>query len=334
MAKKYGMDMGTANTLVCTKGQIILYEPSVVAISNSDGEPVAIGKEAKSMLGKTPSGISAFRPLRDGVIADSTAATKMVRGYLERVQAFSIFSRPIMVVSTPYNATAVEKDALEAAIMGAGARFVALVDEPIAAAIGAGLRVGAAKGSMIVDIGGGSTESAVISQMGIVRADSIKIAGDAFDNAIVEYIEQTRNTLIGLPTAEKLKIECGSAHPRFDGRSYSAAGIDQLSKMGTIINISGGEIREALKEPLNEIAEAIEHTLRFTPPELSADIYDYGITLTGGGCCIKGLPLLLQERLGIRVTRAKKPHFTVCNGIVRIMESEESFGSLLQYRSR
>lgn len=334
MAKKYGMDLGTANTLVCTKGQIILYEPSVIAISNSDGEPVAIGNDAKKMLGKTPAGISAFRPLMDGVIADSAAATKMVRGYLERVQAFSIFSRPIMVVSTPYKATSVEKDALEAAIIGAGARFVALVDEPIAAAIGAGLRVGAAKGSMIVDIGGGSTEVAVISQMGIVRADSVRIAGDVFDRSIAEYIEQTRNTTIGLPTAEKLKIECGSAHPKFDGSTCRVAGINQLNKMGTLIDVNGGEVREALAEPLDAICEAIEHTLRLTPPELSADIYDYGITLTGGGCCIKGLPLLLQERLGIKVTRAKKPHFTVCNGIIRIMESEESFGSLLQYRSR
>lgn len=334
MAKKYGMDLGTESTLVCTNGNIVLYEPSVVAINNNDGELVAIGKDAKSMLGKTPTGISAYRPMKDGVIADSAAATKMVRGYLEQVQAFSIFSRPIMVVSSPYKATAVEKDALEAAICNAGARFVALVDQPLAAAIGAGLRVGSAKGSMIVDIGAGSTETAVISQLGIVRADSIKVAGDSFDRAIVEYIEQTKNTLIGMPTAEKLKIECGSVHPNFDDRSCTVAGINRLSKMGAVITVSGGEIREALKEPLDEIAEAIEHTLRFTPPELSADIYDHGIVLSGGGCCIKGLPILLQERLGIRVTRAKKPHFTVCNGILRIMESEESFGSLLQYRGR
>lgn len=336
MAKKYGMDLGTANTVICHRGQIVLNEPSIVAISDSDGEPIAIGREAKSMLGKTPMGISAFQPLKDGVIADGGATTKMTRGFLEQIQAFSVFSRPIMIVSTPYSATEVEKEALEHAIRYAGARDVALIDEPLAAAIGAGLRVGIAKGSMIVDIGGGSTEAAVISQMGIVRAESIKIAGNAFDLAIAEYIEQTRNVIIGLPTAEKLKMECGSAFPRFDSRTCTVAGMDKLNshKMGTTLTVSGGEIREALKEPLDMIAEAIEHTLKITPPELSADIYGKGITLTGGGSCILGIPQMLEQRLGIKVVRVKnkRPLLTVCEGIARVMESEELLGTLLQYR--
>ncbi len=333
MAKVYGIDLGTANTLICHNGEIILRAPSVVAV-NDDREIVALGPSAKNMLGKTPAGITAYRPLRGGVIAEYDIASKMVRGFLELVDAFSIFSRPVVVVCIPHKATGVEKRALEDAIFEAGARYVALIDEPIAAAIGTGLRIGAPRGSMIADIGGGSTEVAVISHGGIVNAGSIRVAGDEFDNAIVEYIKQTRNVLIGSASAEELKIRCGSAHPDFDVGSISVAGRNLLSGMGTVLTVSSGEIREALGEPLSEIVHSIKHTLEFTPPELSADICDYGLMLTGGGSRLRGISRLLEQRLGIRVTAAKNPMEAVCRGILRVMESEGQMGELLKYRAR
>lgn len=334
MAKIYGIDLGTANTLICHRGQIIMRAPSVVAVNDSDREIVALGLEAKRMLGKTPAGITAFRPLKGGVIAEYDVASKMVHGFLEYVNAFSVFSRPVIVVCIPHKATGVEKRALEDAIFEAGARYVALIDEPLAAAIGTGLRVGAAKGSMIVDIGGGSTEVAVISHGGIVTAGSVRIAGDGFDEAIVEYIKQTRNTLIGTASAEELKMRCGAAHPSFDSGEATVSGRDLLSGMGTTINVKSGEIREAVREPLAEIIEAIKRTLEQTPPELSADIYDHGIMLTGGGSRLRGIGKLLEERTGIKVTQAQRPLEAVCRGISRVMESEGQMGELLRYRSR
>ncbi len=334
MAKVFGMDLGTANTLICHRGEIILRAPSVVAVNNDDGEIVALGPSAKDMLGKTPAGITAYRPLKGGVIAEYEVASKMVRGFLEHIGAFSLFSRPVIVVCIPHKATDVEKRALEDAIFEAGARYVALIDEPLAAAIGTGLRVGASKGSMIADIGGGSTEIAVISHGGIVNAGSIRVAGDEFDEAIVEYIKQTRNVLIGTASAEELKIRCGSAHPAFDGGSHIVAGRNLLGGMGTTITVSSGEIREALTPPLTEIIDAIKHTLEFTPPELSADIYDYGLMLTGGASRLRGVGRLIEERLGVRVTPAKNPMEAVCRGILRVIESEGQMGEILRYRAR
>ena len=334
MAKIFGMDLGTANTLICHKGNIILRAPSVVALSDDDREIVALGPKAKDMLGKTPSGISAIRPLKGGVIADYEVASKMVRGFLDRVGAFSLFSRPIIIVCIPHKATGVERRALEDAIFEAGARNVALIEEPLAAAIGTGLRVGATKGSMIMDIGGGSTEVAVISNGGIVTASSVRVAGDSLDEAIVEHIKTTRNTLIGTATAEDIKIRCGAAHPAFDSGEVQVAGRNLLSGMGCTITVTSREVREAVAEPLEEIVNTVKHTLEVTPPELSADIYDYGIMLTGGGARLRGISQTLQEHLGIRVTTAKYPLEAVCRGILRVMESEGQLGELLRYRSR
>lgn len=334
MAKTYGIDLGTANTLICHRGQIILRAPSVVAVSDSDREIVALGMEAKDMLGKTPAGITATRPLKGGVITDYDVAAKMVHGFLEARGAFSIFSRPRIIVCIPHKATGVEQRALEDAIFEAGARGVSLIDEPIAAALGTGLRVGASKGSMIVDIGGGTTEAAVISHNGIVTAGSVRVAGDEFDEAIVEYIKQNRNTLIGTASAEKLKLACGAAHPSFDSGEATVSGRDLLSGMGTTIAVSSAEIRTAIAEPLSEIIGTIKRTLERTPPELSADIYDYGIMLTGGGSCLRGISQVMSERLGIRVTRAKEPLQAVCRGISKVMEYEEQMGELLRYRER
>jgi rod shape-determining protein MreB len=211
---------------------------------------------------------------------------------------------------------------------------VALIEEPLAAAIGTGLRVGAAKGSMIVDIGGGSTEIAVISHGGIVSAGSVRIAGDEFDEAIVEHLRKTRNTLIGTATAEDLKRGCGSAHPSFDKGEMVVAGRNLLSGMGATIRVSSAEVREAVREPLGEIIDAISHTLETTPPELSADIYDYGIMLTGGGAMLRGIDRLITEKTGIKVTVAKRPLEAVCIGISRVLESEGQMGDLLRYRGR
>ena len=335
MARIYGLDLGTANTMICHKGEIILRAPSVVAINDADREIVALGPSAKSMLGKTPAGITAFRPLKGGVIAEYDVASKMVRGFLEHIGAFSLFSRPVIIVCIPHKATGVEKRALEDAIFEAGARYVALIDEPMAAAIGTGLRVGASKGSMIVDIGGGSTEVAVISNGGIVSADSIRVAGDEFDEAIVEYIKDTKNTLIGAASAEELKLKCGAAHPAFDSGYGTVAGRSLLNGMGTTVTLSSAELREAVAEPLEQIIGSIKHTLEFTPPELSADIYDYGIMLTGGGSRLRGIGRYIEDRVGIRVTQAKQPMEAVCRGISRVMESEGQLGDmLLRYRSR
>ncbi len=334
MSKIYGMDLGTANTLICHRGEIILRAPSVVAINDDDREIVALGPSAKNMLGKTPAGITAFRPLKGGVIAEYEVASKMVHGFLERVGAFSVFSRPVVVVCIPHKATGVEKRALEDAIFEAGARYVALIDEPLAAAIGTGLRVGAPRGSMIADIGGGTTEIAVISHGGIVNAGSIRVAGDEFDEAIVEYIKETRGVLIGLASAEELKIKCGCAHPDFDGGEATVAGRNLLGGMGTLITVSSAEIREALTPSLERIIEEVKHTLEFTPPELSADIYDYGLMLTGGGSRLRGIGRFAEGRLGIKVTQAKNPLEAVCRGISRVIESESHQGDLLRYRAR
>ena len=337
MAKIFGLDLGTANTLICAKSKgIILRAPSVVAINDvsREREIVALGMAAKSMLGKTPEGITAFRPLKGGVIAEYDVAAKMVRGYLEAIGAFSLFSRPSVIACIPYEATDVERRALEDALQEAGARLMPMIDEPLAAAIGTGLRVGSAKGSMIVDIGGGSTEVAVISHKGIVSASSTRIAGDHLDDAIVEYIKKNRDTLIGVATAEELKRSCGSAHPLYDRGESRVAGRNLLNGLGAIITVSSGELREAVKEPLEQIIDSIKHTLECTPPELSSDIYDYGIMLTGGGAMLRGIDRLISERTGIRVTVAKRPLESVCLGISRIIDSEGQMGDLLRYRVR
>jgi rod shape-determining protein MreB len=335
MAKIFGIDLGTANTLICAKGKgIILRAPSVVAINDSSREIVALGMSAKNMLGKTPAGITAFRPLHGGVIAEYEVASKMVRGFLEVSGAFSLFSRPAIIVCIPHEATGVEKRALEDAIFEAGARSVALIEEPLAAAIGTGLRVGAAKGSMIVDIGGGTTEVAVISLGGIVASNSVRVAGDEFDDAIISYLRRRRGILIGSTTAEALKIRIGSAHPSCDSGEMEVCGRSLGSGLGAVMKVSSSEVREAISGNLEQIVYAIKKTLEQTPPELSSDIYDFGIMLTGGGALLRGIDKLISERTGIAVKIAQKPLESVCAGILRVIESEGRMGNLLQYRGR
>ena len=335
MAKVIGVDLGTANTLVCMKGKgIILHSPSVVAISKASRDIVALGKEAKRMLGKTPEGILAFRPIKDGVIADFDVTAKMLRAFFEITDSISFFSRPSVIVCTPYSVTEVERRAVEDAVFEAGARSVALIDEPLAAAVGTGIRVDGAQGSMIVDIGGGTTEVAVISLGGIVSSRSVRVAGDEFDEAIIAYMRKTYNVLIGNVTAEELKMRIGSAHPSVYKGELEVCGRNLRTGLGATLTVSSEDIRLAISEPLSQIIDAIKSTLEQTPPELSSDIYDYGIKLTGGGALLGGIDLLISEKTGIRVTKAPRPLGSVCAGILRIIESEGELGDLLRYRGR
>ena len=335
MAKIIGIDLGTANSLVCVKSKgIVLRTPSVVAISKSDREIVAVGNKARSMLGKTPAGIEAIKPLRDGVVSHPDVTAKLIRAFFDYTDAISFFSRPSVIVCVPYNVTEVEKRAVEDAVFAAGARAVALIEEPLAAAIGTGLRVGGARGNMIVDIGGGTTEVAVISLGGIVTSGSIRIAGDELDEAIVSYLCRRRGIRIGLSEAERLKIKIGSAHPSFDSGDSMVSGHSLESGLGAEMKILSSEIREAMTPNLEQIIQVIKKTLEQTPPELSSDIYDYGITLTGGGALLRGIDKLITERTGLKVKIAPRPLDSVCLGIFKIIESEGKMGNLLQYRGR
>ena len=335
MAKIIGIDLGTANSLVCVKSKgIVLRTPSVVAISKSDRQVVALGDKARRMLGKTPEGIEAIKPLRDGVVANPDVTSKMIRAFFEYTEAISFFSRPSVIICIPYNVTEVEKRAVEDAAFEAGARAVALIEEPLAAAIGTGIKVGGARGNMIVDIGGGTTEVAVISLGGIVTSNSIRVAGDELDEAIVAYLSRKRGILIGTATAEALKIRIGSAHPTCDAGELEVAGRSLESGLGVTMRIRSSEIREAITPNLEQIIQAIKKTLELTPPELSADIYDHGITLTGGGALLKGIDRLITERTNLKIKIAPRPLDSVCLGIFKVIESEGRMGNILQYRGR
>lgn len=335
MAKIVGIDLGTANSLMCMKGKPkFLVCPSVVAINKNTREVVAVGAKARNMLGKTPEGILTVHPMSEGNIADPDVAAKMLRIFFEEAAVISFFSRPSVIASVPYKANEVAKRALEQAIFDAGARSVALIDEPMAAALGTGIRVGRARGSMIVDIGGGTTQIAVISLGGISAMTSLRTAGNKFDEAIVQYIRANREVLIGMTNAEELKLGVGSAHPTADRGSMEVCGRNLRNGLGAIIQVSSGEIREALTPQLDHVIKAIVHTLEETPPELSSDIYDFGIMLTGGGAKLAGIARLIEQRTGLRVTVAKNPLESVCAGIARVIETEGEFGSLLHYRGR
>lgn len=335
MAKTVGVDLGTANTLICMKGAgIVVRSPSVVAINKESREIITQGNEAKQMLGKTPAGILAFRPMKDGVITDADVTAGMLRNYFLHIGALSTFSRPMVIACVPYGVTEVEKRAVEDAVFEAGARRVSLIDEPLAAALGSGLRVGGPRGTMIVDVGGGTTEVAVISMGGIVASRSIRIAGDELDEAIISYLRQNRGVLVGPATAELLKIRVGSAHAEVTRGKIAVSGMSLQRRMGVTIEVDSQEIREALEENLNQVILAIKQTLEQTPPELSSDLYDFGITLTGGGALLPGLGRLIGERTGIRVQVAKRPMESVCNGILRVINSAGTPEEFLRYRER
>ena len=300
-----GIDLGTASVLVYVKGKgIVLQEPSVVAIDTSTNKVLAVGEEAQKMLGRTPGNIVAIRPLKDGVISDYDVTEKMLKHFIEKVTGgvgLFRFFKPQIIVCVPSGVTEVEKRAVIDATMEAGARDVFLIEEPIAAAIGAGIEISQPNGSMVVDIGGGTSDVAVISLGGIVVSTSIKIAGDKFDEAIVKYMRKKHSILIGERTAEEIKINIGSAFPRDKEVTMDVRGRNLVSGLPETIKVSSEETLEALRESVAQIADAVHYVLEKTPPELSADISDKGILMTGGGSLLWGLDKLIAKRTGINV---------------------------------
>ena len=316
------IDLGTANTLVYVKGEgIVLNEPSIVAIHQADNTVLAVGKEAKAMLGRTPGNIVAIRPLKDGVIADFDVTEKMLRYFIRRVHKRRALVRPRIVIGVPSGITQVEKRAVRDSAMQAGAREVYLIEEPMAAAIGAGLPITEPGGNMIVDIGGGTTEVAVISLSGIVYSQSVRIAGDEMDEAIVQYMRKNYNLLIGERRAEEIKIQIGSAYPMGgERRTMEVKGRDLVDGIPKTIVIGDDEIREALREPIMTIVDAVRTALERTPPELAADIVDKGIVLTGGGALLKGLDLLLRQETNLPITVAEDPLSCVALGTGKVLD--------------
>ncbi len=297
-----GIDLGTASVLVFVKGKgIVLQEPSVVAIDTNTGEVKAVGEEARSMLGRTPGYISAIRPLRDGVISDFKTTEIMLRYFIDKVitNRLSRLFPPRIVVCVPSGVTQVEKKAVIDAARSAGAKETYIIEEPIAAAIGAGIDISKPTGSMVVDVGGGTTDVAVISLGGIVVSDSIKVAGDKFDEAIIKYVRKQHNMLIGERTAEDIKCRIGTVYPRVSETEMDIRGRNLLSGLPRILKLTSAEMLEALEEPMFRIIEAVHSVLEKTPPELAADISDRGIVLTGGGSLLHGLDRLIQEKTGI-----------------------------------
>ncbi|MBR2847896.1 MAG: rod shape-determining protein [Clostridia bacterium] len=335
MGKSIGIDLGTANTIVYVKGKgIVLREPSVVAVEARTRRVVAVGNEAKLMLGKTPGSITAMRPLKDGVIAEFDVTASMLHHFFNRAAGNSLFSRPRVIICIPYGVTEVEKRAVQDVTLEAGAQSVALIEEPIAAAIGSGLKVGNAQGCMIVDIGGGTTEVAVISLGGIVLSTSLRSAGDELDEAIIAYMKREHNILIGEMTAEMLKKNIGSVHPQTDRGTMVVRGRNLLNGLPATIAVSSAEIRKAMAEEVAHIIECIRTTLENTPPELASDIYDNGIMLAGGGALLNGLDLLISQVTGIRTTVAKSPLDCVAFGIGHVIESMGELSGIVTFRSR
>ena len=318
------IDLGTANTLVYAKGRgVVSSEPSVVAVQ-TDHRGVdrvrAVGKEAKSMLGRTPGSIRAVRPLKDGVIADFEIAEAMLRYFIQRAHNRSTLLRPRIVISVPSGITEVEKRAVRESALSASAREVFLLEEPMAAAIGAGLPITEPSGNMIIDIGGGTTEVAVISLAGVVYANSVRVGGDKMDDAILNYVKRKYNLLIGERTAERIKIEIGSAYPTDEVRTMFVKGRDLVAGVPKTLEVNSEDVREALMEPVNAIVEATRIALERTPPELSADIADKGIVLSGGGALLENLDVLLREETNLPIMLAEDPFTAVVMGCGRCLD--------------
>ncbi|MBL9146042.1 MAG: rod shape-determining protein [Verrucomicrobiaceae bacterium] len=323
-SRDIGIDLGTANTLVYVKDHgIVLREPSVVAVKSGTNEVVAVGDDAKRMLGRTPGGITAIRPLKDGVIADFRVTEAMLRHFIRKVHNRRSMVRPRVVIAVPSGITEVEKRAVKESAEQAGAREVYLMEEPMAAAIGVGLPVQEAAGNMIVDIGGGTTEVAIISLSGIVYARSVRVAGDELDEAIINYMKRAYNLMIGERTAEEIKLRIGSAFPLGKEATMEVKGRDMVAGLPKTITITSQEVREAMLEPLNTIIDAVRTTLERCPPELSADLVDRGIMLAGGGALLRGLDKLLQEETALPVHVAEDPLSAVAEGTGRVLSELE-----------
>jgi rod shape-determining protein MreB len=329
-----GIDLGTANTLVCIAGQgIVISEPSVVAVRRGTNEVLldgnAVGLTAKEMIGKTPGNIEAIRPLRNGVIADFEITEKMLRYFIRKVHKGRQFVRPRIVISIPSGITAVERRAVINSAERAGARKVYLVEEPIAAGIGAGLPIAEPVASMIVDIGGGTTEVAVISLFGLVHAESIRVAGDEFDGAICEYMRRVHNIMIGEPTAERVKIQIGSAAPLEQEMEMEVAGRDTITGLPRRTVVRSEEIREALADPIKQITSAVRRTLEKTPPELAADLSMSGLTLAGGGALLRKMDVAIEQVIQLPVRIAKDPLTCVARGTFEFLNQLHLYSQVL-----
>jgi rod shape-determining protein MreB len=330
-ANEIAVDLGTANTLVYVKGEgIVLNEPSVVAIDRNSNEPKAFGLDAKRMLGRTPEGIIAVRPLKDGVIADFEVTEKMLRHFLKTIIDKHLFRvKPKVIVCVPSGITEVERRAVRDSAETAGAKEVWMVAEPMAAAIGVGLPVETPTGNMVIDIGGGTTEIAVIALSGIVCDTSIRTGGDELDQAIVQFMRKNYNLLVGEPTAEAIKIKIGSAYPTGDEREMEVKGRDLVSGIPKTVRVHSTEVREAVQEPIQQIVDAVRRALEITPPELASDIVDRGIVMTGGGALIRGLDLLLAQETGLPIHVDEDPLTCVVRGTGRILDEYDKYRSVL-----
>jgi rod shape-determining protein MreB and related proteins len=335
LGRDMAVDLGTANTLVYVRGRgIVLNEPSVVAINTRTGAILAVGTEAKRMIGRTPGHIIAVRPLKDGVIADFDVTEKMLRYFIQRVHKRRFLAKPRVVVCVPSGITGVEQRAVEEATIQAGARAAYIIEEPMAAAIGAGLPIHEPTGNMVVDIGGGTTEVAVISLGGIVTSQSIRIGGDELDESIIAYIKKEYSLMLGERTAEEIKMAVGSAFPLADEPHAEIRGRDLVSGLPKTIILSAEEVRKAMEESINAIVDAVKNTLDKTPPELAADIMDKGIVLTGGGGLLRGLDERLKHETGIPIHTTENPLSSVAIGSGKCLEEFEALKKLLISSSR
>ncbi|HEX2947752.1 MAG TPA: rod shape-determining protein [Clostridia bacterium] len=330
LARDIGIDLGTANTLVHLKGKgIVVREPSVVAINKTTKAILAVGDDAKNMIGRTPGDIVAIRPMKDGVIADFDITQSMLKYFIKRAMGSGFVSKPRVVICVPSGVTEVEKRAVEEATLQAGAKEAYLIEEPMAAAIGANLPVEEPSGSMIVDIGGGTSEVAVISLGGIVTSKSLRIAGDEFDEAIVHFVKKEYNLMIGERSAEQIKVTIGNAYLKPQDETMEVRGRDLITGLPKNISISSSEINEALKEPINAIVDSIKFTLEKTPPELASDIMDKGIMLAGGGALLSGLDKLIHEETGMPVMVAERPLDCVAIGAGKVLDEIETLKRVL-----
>jgi len=329
-SRDIGIDLGTANTLVHLKGKgIVAREPSVVAINTKSGDILAVGDAAKDMIGRTPGNIIAIRPMRDGVIADFEITQAMLKYFIKKAFSKGIIGKPRVVICVPSGVTEVEKRAVEEASLAAGAREAYLIEEPMAAAIGANLPVEEPTGNMVVDIGGGTSEVAVISLGGIVTSKSLRVAGDELDESIVHYVKKEYNLMIGERTAEGIKMTIGSAYPRAKEEKLEIRGRDLITGLPKNIVVTSTEVAEALREPINSIVDSIKYTLEKTPPELASDIMDKGIMLTGGGALLSGMDRLIKNETGMPVNIADDPLDCVVMGSGKVLEEIETLKKVL-----
>ncbi len=335
IGRDMAVDLGTANTLVYVRGRgIVLNEPSVVAVNTNNGSILAVGSEAKRMIGRTPPHITAIRPLKDGVIADFDVTEKMLRYFIQKVHRRRWLAKPRVIVCVPSGITSVEQRAVEEAVYAAGGRSAHIIEEPMAAAIGAGMPIHEPTGNMVVDIGGGTTEVAVISLGGVVTSVSIRVAGDELDDAIVQFIKKEYSLMLGERTAEEIKMKIGSAFPLPEEVDAEIRGRDLVTGLPKTIIVGPAEIRRAMEEPLNQVVDAVKDTLDKTPPELAADIMDKGIVLTGGGAMLRGLDERLKHETGMPVHLTEAPLSCVAVGSGRCLEEFEALRRVLISSSR